>query len=339
VDHTDVSVLVIAYDTGPALVQCLESALADGADEIVLVNNGPRRPEVERVAALPRVRLVATPDGENLGFGGGCNLAASHARGDVLVFLNPDTVVEPGAIGALAELAREPDVGIASARLRLKREPEQLNSAGSAVHVTGLGWATGLHDPADRVSDVQDVAAASGAAMAMRRDVFEAVGGFREEYFLYQEDLELSWRTRLHGLRVVITPKADVLHDYEFGRNHQKLAMIERNRLQFVLTSYSVRLLALVAPALVGYEIAVVAHAARHGWLRSKLAGWRWLWRHRARLRARRAETAALRRVTDADVAHHLTAVVTDTPIPMPTWTRAANVALGAYWAVARRLL
>jgi GT2 family glycosyltransferase len=335
-DHS-VSVIVVAYDTGPALLECLESARADGCGEILLVNNGRRTAELDRAASLDRVRVV--PNDRNLGFGGGCNLAAAHAVGDVLVFLNPDTVVEPGAIGALATVASEPSVGIASARLRLRSDPDRLNSGGGAVHVSGLGWATGLRSPADAITDTREVAAASGAAMAMRRSLFEELGGFRDEYFLYQEDLELSWRTRLRGLDVVITPKADVLHDYEFGRNPEKFALIERNRLQFVLTSYSPRLLLLLAPVLVGYELAVVAHATRHGWLTSKLRGWSWCWRHRELLRRRRRETTALRVVADRDVAHLLTATVEDTPIPMPAYVRWVNVLVSGYWKLARRLL
>jgi GT2 family glycosyltransferase len=330
VDHSAVSVLVVAYDNGPALLRCLESALSDGCDELLLVNNGRPGPEIEQARAFPRVRLVPTEG--NLGFGGAGNRAAAEARGDVLVFLNPDTEVEPGAIGALADLACEPDVGIASARLRLQRDPERLNSAGGAVHLCGLGWATRLGAPADTITDVQDIAAASGAAMAMRREVFEALGGFREEFFLYQEDLELSWRVHLHGLRVLITPKADVRHDYEFGRNPGKFALIERNRLQFVLTAYSRRLLVLLAPALVSYEVGVTVHAARHGWLRGKVRGWVWCWRHRDLLRRRRAETAALRRVSDAELAPFFSTAIEDTPIPLPRSTRCANALLGWYW-------
>ena len=310
---------------------------ADGADEILLVNNGPVGPEIVRAQAMERVRLV--PSEGNLGFGGGCDAAAAVATGDVLVFLNPDTVVEPGAIGALAALARDPEVGIASARLRLRHDSELLNSAGGAVHVSGLGWATGMRTPADRIIDVQDVPAASGAAMAMRRRLFEELGGFRAEYFLYHEDVELSWRTRLHGFAVQVTPKADVLHDYEFGRNAQKFAHIERNRLQFVLTSYSTRLLVLVSPALLAYEAAVTVHAARQGWLGGKVRGWGWCWRHRALLRRRRRETSALRVVPDSEMADWLTSSISDTPIPMPAWVGRANVVLGWYWSLVRRFL
>jgi GT2 family glycosyltransferase len=335
VDHPDVSVLVVAYDNGPALVRCLDSILADGAGEVVLVNNGKHGPEIDYAASLARVHVV--PTDANLGFGGGCNLAASLARGEVLLFLNPDTVVEPGAVAALSDLARQPDVGIASPRLRLERDRSRLNSAGGAVHISGLGWATGLGTPAEQVDVRRDVPAATGAAMAIRREVFEALGGFRDEYFLYHEDVELSWRAHLHGLRVLLTPAADVLHEYEFSRNPDKFALVERNRLQFVLTTYSGRLLAAVAPVLVAYEITVVLHAARRGWLAGKVRGWWWCWRHRDLLRRRRRENAALRRVPDRDLVGFLTASVADTPIPMPAYTRAANVLMRWYWRRARR--
>ena len=81
--------IVVAHDSGEALTRCLDSL--DGRDAVV-VNNGPRGLEIE--AAEQRARVVQS---ENLGFGAGCNHGAREADADVLVFLNPDTVVEPGA--------------------------------------------------------------------------------------------------------------------------------------------------------------------------------------------------------------------------------------------------
>src|SRR2546430_6192494 len=97
---------------------------------------------------------------------------------------------------------------------------------------------------------------------------------------MYQEDLELGWRTHLHGLRVVVTPGADVYHEYEYGRNVQKHYLLERNRLVFVLSAYSGRLLAVLAPVLVAGELSMLALSAKEGWWRDKLAGWGWCARH-----------------------------------------------------------
>ena len=135
---------------------------------------------------------------------------------------NPDTVVEEGAIAQLERAVEDPAVGIAMARLRLLDEPEKLNSSGIEVHVTGIGWAGGYGEPAESITEVRDIAAPSGTAMAVRTETFRELGGFAEELFMYLEDLELGWRARLAGYRNVIDPAADVLHEYEYGGTHAR---------------------------------------------------------------------------------------------------------------------
>ena len=217
-----ISVVVVAYRSGEQLVRCLRSVLADaGAGiEVVVVDNGGGGAEIEHARGLTGVRVVSP--GRNLGFAGGCNVGALNAKGDVLVFLNPDTVVAEGAIRRLAETVREPEIGIAMARLRLLDRPELLNSGGNVVHITGIAWAGSYGERAESVISRADIPYASGAAMAMRADVFSDVGGFIEELFMYQEDLELAWRVRLRGLRVVNDLDADVYYEYDFSRDDEK---------------------------------------------------------------------------------------------------------------------
>ena len=204
----------MAYRSGEALGRLLESLAPEAPHEVIVVDNGGD-------AEVPEGVTLLSP-GENLGYGGGNNLGGRHATGDALVFLNPDTVVTPGALAGLVEPLEDRSVGIVTARLRLLASPETLNSAGNEVHVSGIAWAGAYGEPADSVSELQDVPFPSGAAMAIRRELFEELGGFTEELFLYQEDLILGWRVRLRGLRVVVSPEADVLHEYEFGRNPAK---------------------------------------------------------------------------------------------------------------------
>src|SRR6266516_4813273 len=174
------------------------------------------------------------------------------------------------------------------ARLRLLDWPELLNSGGTVLHLSGLAWAGRYGEPAERLREVEDVAAPSGAGMAIRRNLFRDLGGFTEELFMYSEDTGLGWRAHLKGLRVVVVPGADVYHEYEFGRNPAKVALLERNREIFVLSSYSLRLLLLLAPVLAATELAMLAVAARQRWFGRKLGGrwWclvhaDWLVRHR----------------------------------------------------------
>ena len=279
-------------------------------------------------------------DSDNVGFGGGCNRGAREVDADVLVFVNPDTVVQPGAVAALTRALEAPDVGVVQARLRLLREPELLNSSGNVVHVSGLAWPGGYGDPADELASPKDIAYASGAAFAIRRDVFRELGGFTEELFLYQEDLELSWRAHLHGLRVLVLPEADVLHDYVLARPaRQKEYYLERNRLIVVLSAFSGRLLFLLAPVLLAVEAGIVLVAWRQGWLREKARGWAWLVRNRAWLAAHRRKTQELRRVADRDLARFLTPVVDPRMLELPPGIAALNGLVSAWWRGVRVFL
>ncbi|MGH3030467.1 MAG: glycosyltransferase family 2 protein [Gaiellaceae bacterium] len=324
-----VSVVIVAYRSGDALPRCLSSI--DEDVEVLVVDNGGD------VGDLPAVEVLRP--GKNVGFAAGCNFGARHAHGDVLVFLNPDTVVAPGAISTLVETLEDGSVGIAMARLRLLAQPELLNSSGNVIHVTGLAWSGGYGRPAIDVAEPREITYPSGAAMAMRADVFRDLGGFRDELFLYHEDLELGWRARMRGYRVVLMPGADVFHDYSYSRNAEKSYYMERNRLVFVLSAFSARLLLVLAPVLLAAELALFARAAREGWLRAKLAGWAWCARNSRGILAMRRETQARRRVSDRELAALLTPSVDPGMVPASRVLRLANPLVARYWSLARRAL
>jgi GT2 family glycosyltransferase len=175
--------------------------------------------------------------------------------------------------------------------------------------------------------------------MAIRSELFEELGGFTEELFMYQEDLILGWRVRLRGLRVVVAPGADVYHEYDFTRHPSKHYLLERNRLVFVLSSYSPRLLLLLAPVLLSTEAAMLALALKEGWARDKLAGWGWLLRHAGWLHRHRRETQQLRRVRDRELAAYLSPVVAPAMIPVPSPVRAINPLVARYWKLVKKAL
>jgi GT2 family glycosyltransferase len=300
---------------------------------VIVVDNGGTDPAaVEGFGKLVK-------SGRNLGFAGGCNRGAEEAAGEVVVFQNPDTVVEPGALSTLARTLEDRSIGIAMARLRLLDRPELLNSGGTVVHVSGLAWAGRYGEPAEELRELEDVAAPSGAAMAIRRDLFHELGGFTEELFMYLEDTELGWRAHLHALRVVVDPGADVYHEYEFGRHPTKLALLERNREIFVLTAYSLRLLLALAPVLVATELGMLVVAAKQRWLRGKLRGWWWLAGHAGWLRSHRRETQRLRRRPDRELAEYLTPSIDPGMLPVPRAASIGNGLLAAYWRLVRRAL
>ena len=197
--------------------------------------------------------------GGNIGFAAGCNLGAAATSGETLVFLNPDTVVAPGALAALAARLEDESVGVAMARLRLLDEPELLNSTRrGAPHLRAR-----LVERPRRARRVGRRGCSRSPTRTARPSrsagrLFESLGRFTDELFIYLEDAELSWRARLAGLRVVLDPAADVFHDYEYARNPTKLYYMERNRLIFVLTAFQLRTILALLPVL-------LADRARHG--------------------------------------------------------------------------
>ena len=329
--------IIVAYRSGARLQRCIEALSAhDTVDQVVVVDNGEGGPELN---AAKKGGAVVVPAGGNLGYAGGCNLGAQQGTGEVFVFLNPDTVIADGALSALARTLEDPEIGVAMPRLRLLDQPEALNSAGCSIHISGLAWSGGFGLPAASIDERREITYANGSALAIRADLFREVGGFTDELFMYHEDLELCWKVRMRGLQVVITPDADVFHDYDYARNPTKNYFMERNRLIFVASAYSLRTIAVLAPVLLVAEAGLTALSWREGWLRDKVAGWRWFLAHAAWVRQHRRELQEGRIIGDRALARYLTPVIDPAMIDVPAPVRAANPVLRAYWAVAQRLL
>jgi GT2 family glycosyltransferase len=334
-----VDVVMLAFGDEPYLAEALDAVLASEgvAVRFVLVDNGCTRDDVDELCTERGVTLLRPT--RNLGFTGGVNLGAREGAGQYLALVNSDAIVAPDALAVLVSVASDPTIGIASADVRLADDPSTMNTAGNPLHVLGLSWAGGLGDPASEHRVARDVASATGATLVVRRGVWDALGGFPEEFFAYQEDLDLSWRAWQRGWRVRYVPGAVVVHHYAFSRNPRKMYLLERNRLLFVLTSYGTRTLLLLAPALVGFELAMALVAGVQGWGRQKVAGWVWVLRHLGWVRSRRAEVQAARVVPDRDLVGLWVARFSPVALALPAGAEILQAVLAGYWRLVRRFV
>ena len=334
-----VDVVMLAFGDEPYLVEAIDAVLGSAGVDVrfVLVDNGCTRDDVDELCADRGITLLRPA--RNLGFTGGVNLGAREGAAAYLSLVNSDAIVAPDALAVLVDVASDPTVGIASADVRLADDPSTMNTAGNPLHVLGLSWAGGLGDPAAQHRVARDVASATGATLVIRREVWDALGGFPEQFFAYQEDLDLSWRAWQRGWRVRYVPGAVVVHHYAFSRNPRKMYLLERNRLLFVLTTYGTRTLLLLAPALLGFELAMAVVAGAQGWGRQKVAGWRWVLGHLGWLRTRRSAVQAARTVPDRDLVGLWVARFSPVALALPAGAEILQSVLAGYWRLVRRFV
>jgi GT2 family glycosyltransferase len=305
------SIIIVNYNGKGYLDACLDS-LREGGElgyEVILVDNASGDGSAEHVAAFhPQVRLIRSET--NLGFGAGNNLGARYAQGEYLAFLNPDTEAEAGWLEALiAALEQDAEAGLATALVLLMDEPDRVNTCGNDMHVTGLTLCRGMGAHRDAFSKTVEVGAVSGAVFAIRRELFEALGGFDESFFLYVEDSDLSLRARLAGYRLLAVPGAVIHHDYRLQFGPQKTFYQERNRTLMLLKVFRWRTLLILAPALALGEVVTwgfLLLRERRQWAQ-KLRAYGWIMKHRDQILESRRSTQALRRVRDRDLMRSLT--------------------------------
>ncbi|MEK6303879.1 MAG: glycosyltransferase family 2 protein [Acidobacteriota bacterium] len=249
------SIIIVSYNKREDITRCLQSVkeTAHAAFEVIVVDNASVDGSADSAARFTEVTVVRSS--ENLGFGGGCNLGASRARGEHLVFLNPDTTVDPGWLTALTKpLDARADVGLVTSKILMLNDPKRINTCGNTVHLTGLTLCRGLGASSERFNSDEDVDAVSGAAFAIRRDVFESLGGFDETMFLYMEDTDLSLRARLAGWESRFAADSIVYHDYSLKMFPLKVFYQERNRYLMLLKTFRWATLFVMLPALLAAE-------------------------------------------------------------------------------------
>ena len=317
------AVVVVCHDSAGEVGATLE-ALGPQLrpdDELVVVDNASRDATAAVVrAAAPQATVVESA--ENLGFAGGCHAGVRTSRAPLVLLLNPDAVPASGCLDALRACAAERPGWGAWQALVTMAGGELVNTAGNVVHYFGFGWAGQLGRPvADVEQGTHEVGFCSGAALVVRREAWDALGGFDERYFMYGEDLDLSLRLRLAGWGLGIVPAARVAHDYAFTKGDYKWFYLERNRWWTLVGDYPGRLLALLAPGLLAFEVALLLAAGRGGWLRAKLRSQAAVLRSLPAMLRRRRAIQATRRIAPRDFAGALAA-----SLDSPYLEGAANV-------------
>ena len=229
------SVVLVLWNRAELWFQCLRALLeSDCALQIIAVDNGSADDTATLLTRTENLPVVRNP--ENLGFTIAANQGAKLATADLLLFLNSDARPLPGGLAALVEtIANEPGIGAVGGKLVF---PDgTLQEAGAIVWADGAceSYGRGDNPASHEFCFERDVDFCSGAFLLTRRDAFERLQGFDEEYQpAYYEDVDYCVRLWRHGLRVVYQPRAVAMH-FEFGsaasREHSVQLQVARRGL------------------------------------------------------------------------------------------------------------
>jgi GT2 family glycosyltransferase len=233
----------------------------------------------ETVAILKRendvlglsLHLIASKD--NFGFARANNEAFDRLQAvgthDILVLLNPDTVVQAGWLEPLVKMLEDPGIGMAVPLLLL---PDgKINSRGNALHFLGLGYVQGLGENISEAKLGEPFFSGSGAAVALDVEALARMNAlfglsriFWDELFIYAEDSDLGWRMRLAGFQPKLCPESRVVHDYHYPvfkplAVEDRLFLIERNRYLVLLVNFKAATLFLLLPWIIVSELVLAS--------------------------------------------------------------------------------
>ncbi len=250
--------------------------------EVIFADDASSDDSVQWVQENARqTRILASP--QNSGFVASVNLGARAARGRFIVLLNNDTQPSPEFLAELAKtICSHPQAGIVAAKLLLFEERGRIHTAGDMMGRDGIPrnrgvWATdsGQFDTSELVFG------GCGGAMAVRRELWEALNGFDEDYWMYIEDVDFSFRAQLLGWQAVLAPAAHVYHKLGgSGGDELSSFYVGRNTIWTLAKNMPTSLLVDHAPQIVGAQLSIALDAlcnfrgsAARARLRGQIAG------------------------------------------------------------------
>ena len=311
-----VSIVVVHYRGFEILRRCLSSIFNTdyGSYEVILVDNGSDDGSVDAVEGLFRDRVKIIRSGVNLGFIGGNNLALKEVNGKYVVLLNNDTAVQPDWLKRLVEVAeRDESIGAAMPKLLWMRDPryfEYNGACGGMLDVYGVPFCRGrvfdtFEEDRGQYDTTVEVFWASGAALFARTEAVKKAGLLDPLLYAHMEEIDLCWRMRLLGYKVVCVPDSVVYH-WGGGTNIKgKWYLKQRNNIIVMIKNYGLGSLSRYLPRRVVLDVLSMLYFLASGERERVLytiKAYFWILRNLRAVIAARFRTQRLRRVSDAEV-------------------------------------
>ncbi len=305
--------VVVTRNPGSFLEECLAALGAQDYPglSVLVVDAGSERDPTDRVAAALPGAFVRRLGGDP-GFGGAANEALEAVQGATFFLVcHDDVALDPPAVRIMVEEAFRSNAAVVGPKLVDANDPSVLLEVGRSIDRLG-GSHTGIEPgevDQEQHDAVRDVFYVSSAAMLVRADLFDEFDGFDPDTFPGSEALDLCWRARLAGARVVVAPDARARH-YEAAGDRAAIDTptprdVARRRARVVLTCYSARTLLWVVPlalTVAFVEAVLFSVTSRRRAAFAGLGAWWWNLFHRRRYKAARKQAQAQRQIPDREL-------------------------------------
>lgn len=243
-----ISIIIPNYNSQKYLARCLESISKQSFTdfELIIIDGGSVDNSVDWLSKNhSEVHLIANPT--NQGFAKSCNQAAASAKGEFLFFLNPDTHLSKNCLDELMAAAKKEKTGGIFAPCQFTYDGAQFISCGVGADIFGYPFSLTKH----RFEKGEEPFYVDGAALLIKKEIFNKLGRFDESTFLFMEDIDLSWKARLVGLKIVQVKDAVVFHqsggiieggaikkNQKYVTNTFRRYLGERNNIRNLLKNY-----------------------------------------------------------------------------------------------------
>jgi hypothetical protein len=211
--QAEISIIVVNWNGERFLKDCLEAIFRQTYHtyDVILVDNGSTDSSVSYVRShFSQVKLVCL--GTNTGFTGGNLEGLKLARGEYVALLNNDARVDSQWLENLLQpMLGDEHIGVCASKLLLDRT-SLINSAGIGLTTAGVGFDRGYGEDSSAYGSPEQVFGACAAAALYRRAMLDEIGFFDDDFFLYNEDVDLSFRAQLAGWKCLYVPDAIVYH-------------------------------------------------------------------------------------------------------------------------------
>ena len=238
-----ISIIVLNYNAGELLLNCINSLMKSTYQniEILVVDNiSSDDSHTKCKKQFPDIKLIQNR--KNLGYCGGNNVGIKEAKGEFIVILNPDTIVEENWLDEMFNAFNEFGDGLYQPKIISLNESDIIQSTGNMIHVFGFGFARDKGKKIiEKKEEIEKIGYASGTCLFTTKKVLEKVGLLDEFLFLYHDDLDLGWRAAQIGINSYYVPESKIFHaeSYSLKWSAKKFYWLERNRKYCLKTHYS----------------------------------------------------------------------------------------------------